>query len=462
MYDILFLGAGPGGYVGAIKAALNGLKCAIVEKGKNYGGTCVSVGCIPTKVLLHSANLYENSKKFKAIGIDFDGVSLNLENLMKQKDRIVSGMQKGVKFLLKNKGVDIYEGFGRIINQNEVEISGEGGVKRVNAKNVVISTGSISKDLPHIKFDGRYFVSSDEMLNVESIPEKIGIIGAGAVGVEFASIYRSFGSDVTIIELLPHLLPLFDEEISLEVEKIFKRRRIKFYTSSKVIEGKVLDERAHLKIETGDGKLIEESFDVVLIATGRKPNIKDIGIEEVGIELERGFIKVDEKCRTSVKNIFAIGDVINTPQLAHVASAEGIFVSNFVSGKNPEPINYQATPSAVYSIPPVSSVGFTEMELKEKGISCDVAKFPFMANGKAKIEGKGDGFVKFLTEKKSGKILGMHMVGGDAPEHIFLGALGINSGLSIFNISKTIFPHPTISEAIMEAAHILDGGGIHI
>ena len=462
MYDILFLGAGPGGYVGAIKAALNGLKCAIVEKGKTYGGTCVSVGCIPTKVLLHSANLYENSKKFKTIGIDFDGVSLNLKNLMKQKERIVSGMQRGVKFLLKSKGVEIFEGFGRIVSQNEVEISGEDGVKRVSAKNIVIATGSIPKDLPHIKFDGKYFVSSDEMLNIESVPEKIGIIGAGAVGVEFASIYRSFGSDVTIVELLPHLLPLFDEEISLEVEKIFKRRRIKFYTSSKVIEGKVLDERAHLKIETNDGKVVEDSFDLVLIATGRMPNIKGIGIEELGIELERGFIKVDENYGTSVKNIFAIGDVINTPQLAHAASAEGIYVSNFVSKKNPEPINYRAIPSAVYSIPPVSSVGYTERELKEKGISYSVAKFPFMANGKAKIEGKGDGFLKFLTDKGNGKILGMHIVGGDAPEHIFLGVLGINRGITIFDISKTIFPHPTISESIMEAAHILDGGGIHI
>ncbi len=462
MYDVVFIGAGPGGYVGAIKAALNGMKCAIVEKSGTFGGTCVSVGCIPTKVLLNTAHLIEDIKRARSIGLDVSDFNLNLKNLMKHKEKIVKGMQRGVSFLLKSKGVDIYEGFGSILDESRVLVKKSDGDVELKTKNIVIATGSLPKDLPHIKFDGKFFLSSDDMLQIDEIPGRVGIIGAGAVGVEFASIYRSFGSDVVIIEMLSHLLPLEDEEISVELEKSFKKRKIKYYTGSKVVEGKVEGDEVILKIEVEGNDILEERFDRVLISTGRKPFLDSLGIENLGINLQRGYISVDENYRTSVESIFAIGDVINTPQLAHVASAEGIYVSNFIAGKNPEKINYNAIPAAVFSIPPVSSAGFRERDLKEKGIHYRVAKFPFMANGKAKIEGKGEGFVKVLSEKDSGKILGMHIIGGDAPEHIFLGVMGINGILDVFNVSRTIFPHPTISESLMEVSHIFDGGGIHI
>lgn len=462
-FDVVVIGSGPGGYVAAIKAGQLGLKTAVIEKYPAFGGTCLNVGCIPTKAMIHSSELLAEMGKIGEHGIMVDNYHFDMGRMHKRKDKIVTSLTRGVAFLLKKNKVETFRGVGAFVDPHVVEVTTEdGGKEQIRGEHIIVATGSIPKELPHLKFDHKVILDSTDMLRLEDPPKTLAVIGAGAVGVEFASIYAFLGTEVTIIEMLPHLLPLEDEEVSVELEKAFKKRKINFHLKSMVEKVTTAKTGATLVIKGETGEKKELKADKVLLAVGRAPYTEGLALDKAGLTTERGFIPVDELCRTSVSHIFAIGDVIPTQQLAHLASAEGINVVRLIAGQDVHPINYGNVPACTYSFPQVGSTGMTEQQAREAGYEVKVGKFPFMGIGKTRIEDKTEGFIKIVTDARLGEILGVHMIGAISTELVAETVLAINLECTAEELALAIHPHPTISEAMMEAAHAAHDQAIHM
>lgn len=461
-YDLIVIGAGPGGYAGAIKASQLGMKVALVEKrnGGHLGGTCLNVGCIPTKALLEAAKTWEKLNKAESLGFDIGSPSYDWKRIMSRKEDIVDKQRKGLQFLMKKNKIDVHLGYGRLSSRTSVEVTDEKGSKTtLNTKNVLLATGSIVRELPFAKSNGTTIHTSDTALFIDEVPDSLCVVGGGIVGMEFASMFARFGSDVTVVEMAPNIVPSCDVECAKELQKGVKKQGVKVETSASIT--KIEDKGDHCIVGV-EGKE-DRKFSKVLVSIGRAAVTKDIGLEKVGLSAdERGFIKTDSHYRTSVPNIFAIGDILTTPALAHTATAEALHAVEIMAGHSPKVINYQANPNAVYTYPEIASVGMTETELKDAGIEYKVGKFPFAPIAKAAIEGGTEGFVKILFDPKYHELLGVHIVGAKATEMIAEFTLGKMLESTVDEIAHTIHPHPTVSEAAMEAAHAAIGKAIHM
>jgi len=467
-YDVVIIGAGTGGYVAAIRCAQLGKKVAVVEKQKALGGTCLIWGCIPTKALLEHAHALKVIRDAKEWGVTLPPATpaIDMNQVQSRKDRIVTGLTKGVEFLFKKNKIDWIKGTARLAGKGKVDIV-EGEKQTLEAKEIVIATGSSARSVPGIEIDHTRIITSDEAIGLKEVPKTLAILGSGAVGVEFASIYRRFGSEVTIIELLPRLVPIEDEAISAELEKSFKKQGIKSLTGTKVTKAAAGDNGVDIEAQTPDGKTQKLTADLLLVATGRGPVTTGLGAEQAGITMEKGYIKVDDLYRTSVPNVSAIGDVITLgsgvhPQLAHVSSAEGIVVAERIAGQDVAPINYDHVPSCTYCDPEIGSVGLTEGEAREKGYDVRVGSFPFGVLGRAKMAGEGEGFVKIVADKKYDEILGVHMIGPRSTELVAEAVLALRLECTVEELIRTIHAHPTFSEAVGEAAHATHGAAIHL
>jgi dihydrolipoamide dehydrogenase len=471
-YDLVIIGSGPGGYVAAVRAAQIGLTTAIVEKDPYFGGTCLWRGCIPTKALLENAAVYEQIRHAKQFGITTGEVSLDFAAVMQRKTVIVRKLGKGVENLLKKNKVDTHLGYGRLAGRGKVSVTGpDGKASILETTHVLIAAGSAPRPLPGITVDGKRVVTSDEILELKQIPKSLIVLGAGAVGVEFASIFHRFGSKVTLVEMLPRVVPLEDEEISAELEKVFVRQGITVHAGTMAGGVSVSENRVTAKltpasasVPDGAGKARQPGSieaEMMLVAVGRKPGTGDLGLAGTGVKLEKEFIHVDGYMRTGEPGVYAIGDVVNTPLLAHVASAEGILAVEHMAGREVRPINYDHVPAATYCEPEVASIGLTEAKAKERGYDVKVGKFPFAYSSKAPILGATDGFVKMVAEAKYGELLGVHIIGTRATEMIAEAAVALRTEATVEEMYRTIHPHPTLSEAMAEAAHGVFGHAIH-
>ncbi len=464
-YDVIFIGGGPAGYVGAIRCAQLGFSTAVVER-EALGGTCVIWGCIPAKALLESASLANRVRHAKEFGVNVGETSFDYGVAMKRSRAVSQQNSKGVEFLFKKNKITWIKGSGTIAGKNAVTVKGADGKeeKHEAKKAIVISTGSRVRGLPQIglELNKSTVLSSDDVLVAEKAPKTLAVIGAGAVGCEFADVFNAFGSEVTIIEVMPAILPLEDSDSSTELARAFKKRKIELVTGAKVVGAKVGKDSVKLTVESG-GKKTEHTFEKVLVAAGRAPNIQNIGLEKAGVQLtDRGFIKINERMETSVPGIYAIGDVAGPPMLAHKGSREGIVFAEYLAGlQHVHPVNYGNIPNATYCHPEVASVGATERELKEKGVAYKVGKFPFSANGRARTSGETEGFVKILADAKYGEILGAHIIGAHATEIIHELAVARENELTIEEVDLTVHAHPTLSEAIAEASLDAMGRVIH-
>jgi dihydrolipoamide dehydrogenase len=446
-----------------VRGAQLGLKVALVEKDKNLGGTCGLRGCIPTKALLMSAHYYEKAQhELSDFGIKVSDVQLAFADVQKRKNKIVLKNAKGVEYLMKKNKVTTFKGAARLQLPGRVVVAGEGGEQTINTKNIIIATGSVVRPIPGFETDGKVVVNSDHILELAEVPKSLIVMGSGAVGVEFASIYARFGADVTIVELLPRLMPLEDEEVSKELEKAFRKKGIKSVVGTKLekMEKTGAGVRVTGRNEKGDEVTLEA--EMLLVAVGRMPYLEGLGIEGTGIKVERGAIQVDEFCRTGVPGVYAIGDVIPTPWLAHLASKEGILVVEQIAGHHPQPINLRHVPSCTYCDPEVASVGLTEAKAKELGYDVKAAKFPFSASGKARILGEEVGFVKVVSEKKYDELLGVHIIGPHATEIIHEAIVALHLESTAEELGRAIHAHPTVSESVMESAEGIHDLTIHI
>lgn len=457
-YDVIVIGSGPGGYVAAIRCAQLGLNTAIVEKDDRLGGTCLLRGCIPTKALLESAHLYEKMHESKKFGIKASGVELDFPAVQKYRAKTVTANSKGVNFLMRKNKIDVLSGYGRIDGKDKVTVTdGDGNVTAYGTKAIVIATGSVCKDMPFIEMDHVRTVNSDDILEIDKVPESLVVMGAGAVGTEFASVYHAFGTKVTVIEYMDYLLPIEDEDISKELGKSFKKRGIEVKTASKVSKVDLVDGGVKITVEPREGGEAEVlDAEMLLVAVGRAAVTDDIGLDTVGIDTDdRGMIPVDDHCRTSVDGIYAIGDVIATPWLAHVASHEGVIVAEQIAGQEVHPFNYDHTPNCTYTSPEVASVGLTEKKAKERGHEIKIGTFPMSANGKARIMNEAEGVIKIIADAKHNELLGVHIIGPKATELISELVLGLGLETTVEEIAHAIHPHPTLAEAVGEAAHAL-------
>jgi dihydrolipoamide dehydrogenase len=452
--DVVILGGGMGGYPAAIRAAQLGLKVTLVEADK-LGGTCLHIGCIPTKALLESSELYHRvSARGKEFGVDADNVTFDYPRIAARRDAVVSQLYKGVQYLMKKNKIEVVAGSGRLRDRNTVEVGG----KQLKAKNLIVATGSVVKPLPGIEFDGEFVISSDNATLSTKVPESICIIGAGAVGVEFATLYSQLGVKVTLLEGLDRLVPLEDEEISKEMLTAFKKAGIDCRLSAKVKGAKKA--RGGVSVDTEQGEVWANQL---LVAVGRSPRSKDIGLEQAGVEMHpSGFIKVDEWMRTSVESIHAIGDVVGGYLLAHAAAHEGMTAIEDIANQRVAPMEQELVTRCTYSHPQIASVGLSEHQAKEKGHEVKVGRFPFSALGRAIIHGETGGFVKLVADAKTGQLLGAHIVGPNATELIAEPALTQLFQGDAWELGRNIHPHPTLSEAVMEAALAVDGHAIHI
>ncbi len=467
-YDVVVIGAGTGGYVAAIRASQLGKKVAVVEKQKSLGGTCLIWGCIPTKALLehaHALKIVQNSDEW-GIALPYGAPALDMGRIHARKDKIVSGLTKGVEFLFKKNKIEWIKGTAALAGKGRVDVV-EGEKQTLQAAEIIIATGSSPRGVPGIEIDHTRIITSDEAIHLADIPKSLVILGSGAVGVEFASIFRRFGSEVTIIELLPRLVPVEDEAVSAELEKAFKKQGIQSLTNTKVTRAVATASGVDVEAQRSDGKSHELTADILLVATGRGPVTTGLGAESLGIALEKGYIKVDSLYRTSVPNISAIGDVIAIegrmhPQLAHVSSAEGILVAERLAGKDVRPLNYDHVPGCTYCDPEIGSVGLTEAAAKKQGYDVRVGSFPFGILGRAKMAGETDGFVKIVADKKYDEVLGVHMIGPRSTELVAEAVLALRLECTVEELVKTIHAHPTFSEAIGEASHAAHGAAIHM
>ncbi len=461
-YDVIVIGSGPGGYVTAIRAAQLGLQVAVVEK-ENLGGICLNWGCIPTKSLLKSAQAYEYAVHAADYGVSVSGeVKPDLAAMVKRSREVADGMSKGIQFLFKKNKVESIFGVGKLAGKNAVEVTDDKGKKtKYTANHIILATGARSRELPNLVQDGKKIIGYRKALTLEKQPESMVVVGSGAIGSEFAYFYQSIGTKVTLVEFLPNVVPNEDEEVSKQLERSFKKMKMKVYTSSSVEKVDTSGEKCKVTIKTKKGDEMVEA-DIVLSAVGITPNTEGIGLEEMKVETENGRVKVDEFYRTNVEGIYAIGDILAGPALAHVASAEGIVCIEKIAGLNPEPINYGNIPGCTYTNPEVSSVGLTEVKAKEAGYEVKVGKFPYSASGKASASGQKDGFVKLVFDAKYGELLGAHMIGGNVTEMIAEMVVAKKLEITGHELIKTIHPHPTMSEAIMEAAAAAYDEVIHI
>jgi dihydrolipoamide dehydrogenase len=460
-YDVVIIGSGPGGYVAGIRAGQLGLKVAVVEKDPFLGGTCLHRGCIPTKALLENAEIYHKIKKSKEFGITIGDVQLDWSVVQNRKQSVVDKTAKGVEFLFKKNKVERIAGFGKLAGKGVVEVTSDGETKKLSAKNIVLATGSAPKDLPHIKADGKKIINSDHILQLQEVPKSMLVIGAGAVGCEFASIFSRFGAKVTIVEMLPQLLPIEDEEISKEFTRIFKKQGMEVFTDAKIESCTPTDDGVESVVTLKNGKQQTIKTELVLSAVGRRAVLEDIGLEGTKVVVERGLVQVDPYMKTGEPGIWAIGDIVPTPALAHCASAEGILVMEQIAGLDVRPINYDHVPNATYTEPEVASVGLTEKKARERGYEVKIGKFAFTANSKAKIIGDAGGMVKYVADAKYDELLGVHIVGPKATELIAEGVAALQLEATSESIAKTIHAHPTLSEAMMEAAEDVLGHAIH-
>jgi dihydrolipoamide dehydrogenase len=459
--DLIIIGSGPGGYVAGIRAGQLGLKTAVVEKDPKLGGTCLHRGCIPTKALLHTASMLDEIREAAALGIQVGEPSLDVPKAQERKRKVVDSNARGIEGLFKKNKVTWLSGLGRVAGPNEVVVEGSGGAQSYGARFIMIATGSVPRDIPSAPADGQKVLNSDHILELDRVPKSLAVLGAGAVGTEFASIFRSFGSEVILIEMLPRLLPIEDEEVSAELEKALRRRGIKGMPGTKMTRYEPTENGVRLEVER-NGKTETLEAELLLSAIGRRPVTENLGLEALGIELERGYIKVNGLMQTAVPHIYAIGDVVNTPWLAHVASAEGILAVEHMAGHHVKPLNYERVPSCTYCEPEVASVGLTEAKARERGYDVKVGKFPFTALGKAKIIGKSVGFVKIVREAKYDEVLGVHIIGAHATDLIAEACAVLQLEGTNEELIRTIHAHPTLSEAVMEAAHAAAGAAIHI
>jgi dihydrolipoamide dehydrogenase len=459
-YDIVVLGAGPGGYVAAIRAAQLGQKVAVVEK-EFMGGVCLNIGCIPTKSLLKNAEVaHMLEHRGKELGFSFKDLTLDYGVAFKRSRQVSQRLVKGVSFLMRKNKIDVFEGTGQLAGPNSLNVSlNDGGEKVLEAASIIIATGARPRTLPGVDFDGERVISYIEGITSDEVPQSIIIIGGGAIGVEFAYIWANYGADVTILEMMPHLLPNEDPEVSKVLEKAYKKLGVNVQTDTLVESLEKTD--AGVKVSLKDGSAIEA--DKVMLAINFQPNVEHIGLEAAGVELtERGNIKIDEAMRTNVPNIYAIGDVATDYRLAHIASAMGIIAAETIAGHETVTIDFKMMPRCTYSVPQVASFGYTEAEAKEAGYEVNVGQFPFVANGKALGLGEKEGFVKIIADAKYGEILGASMVGPDVTELLPELTLAHNAELTAEEIARNVHAHPTLSEVLMEAAHGVEGDPIHI
>ncbi|MDD4226089.1 MAG: dihydrolipoyl dehydrogenase [Mariniphaga sp.] len=461
-YDVLIIGSGPGGYVAAIRASQLGMKVAVIER-ENLGGICLNWGCIPTKSLLKSAQAYEYAKHATDYGVTITGdVKPDFSAMVKRSRNVAEGMSKGIQFLFKKNKIDTITGSGKLAGKNSVEVTDSTGKKKnYSAKHIILATGARTRELPNLKIDKEKVIGYRKAMTLKKQPETMVVVGSGAIGSEFAWFYQSIGTQVTLVEFMPTLVPNEDEEVAKQLERTFKKMKMKVLTNSSVEKVDTSGEKCKVTIKTKKGEEIVEA-DVVLSAVGITPNTENTGLEEMGVITEKGRVKVDEFYRTNVEGIYAIGDIVEGPALAHVASAEGIVCVEKIAGKNPEPINYQNIPGCTYTNPEISSVGLTEEKAIKAGYEVKVGKFPYSASGKASAAGQKDGFVKLIFDSKYGELLGAHMIGGNVTEMIAELVVAKKLEITGHELMKTIHPHPTMSEAVMEAAAAAYDEVIHI
>jgi dihydrolipoamide dehydrogenase len=463
-YDLTVIGTGPGGYVCAIRAAQLGMKVAVVEKDKTFGGTCLNVGCIPSKALLHASHLFEEAgHDFAGMGIKVPAPKLDLPALMKFKDEGVAGNVNGVAFLLKKNKIDAYIGRGKVVAPGKIEVKGaDGKTQAVETKNIVIATGSDVARLKGIEIDEKRVVSSTGALALDSVPKKLLVVGAGVIGLELGSVWRRLGSEVMVVEFLDRILPGMDAEVGKQFQRILGKQGVTFKLSSKVTGIDSSGKTLKASVEPAAGGAAETlEADVVLVAIGRVPYTEGLGLDALGVKMERGRVVTDSHFKSSVDGIYAIGDVIAGPMLAHKAEDEGVAVAEILAGQAGH-VNYDAIPNVIYTFPEVASVGKTEEELKAAGTAYTVGKFPFTANGRAKVNRTTDGFVKILADAGTDRVLGVHIIGADAGTMITEATIAIEFGGSAEDIARTCHPHPTLSEAMKEAAMAVAKRAIHM
>jgi dihydrolipoamide dehydrogenase len=460
-YDLIVIGSGPGGYVAAIRASQLGVKVAVIEKAE-IGGICLNWGCIPTKALLKSANVFEYITHAKDYGIEIKDFKADLPGMVKRSRDVAASNSKGVQFLFKKNKIELIEGTAKLKKGGKVEVTDKAGKKTEHeAKNTIVATGGRSRELPSIKIDGKKIIGYREAMILNSTPKKLLIVGSGAIGVEFAYFYRAIGSEVTIVEFLPRIVPVEDEEVSKALDKSFKKMGMTIHTSSEVTKVDTSGKGCVATVKTPSGEIKVEA-DIVLSAIGIATNLEGIGLEEAGVKTEKGKVVVDDFYKTNVDGIYAIGDIVKGPALAHVASAEGIICVEKIAGKNPKPLDYNNLPGCTYCSPEIASVGYTEEAARKAGYEVKVGKFPFSASGKAKAAGATDGFVKVIFDAKYGEWLGAHFIGANVTEMIAEVVVARNLETTGHEIIKSPHPHPTMSEAIMEATAAAYGEVIHI
>ncbi len=468
-YDVVVIGAGTGGYVAAIRASQLGLKTAVVERQPTLGGTCLNWGCIPTKALLENAHALKIAQDAKEWGIVLGDIkpSIDMARVNARRVKVVTGLTKGIEFLFKKNKIDWVKGSARLGGGGQVHVtSPEAAPQTLQAKEIIVATGSYARSVPGIEIDHNHIITSDHAIALNEVPASLAIMGSGAVGVEFASIYRRFGSAVTVIELLPRLVPNEDEAVSAELEKAFRKRGIAAKTATKVTAAVVKDGGVTIDMQGADGKTESIRVSKLLVATGRGPVTDGLGAEELGLEMERGYIKVDSLFRTNVPGISGVGDVITMgngahPQLAHLSSAEGILLAERLAGMDVKPLNYDQVPGCTYCDPEIGSIGLTEQEAIARGFDVRVGVFPFGVLGRAKIANETEGFVKIVAEKKYDEILGVHMIGPRATELVAEAGVALRLECTVEELIRTIHAHPTMSEAVGEAAHAVHGAAIH-
>ncbi len=462
-YDLVVVGSGPGGYVAAIRGAQLGMSVACVERDK-LGGVCLNIGCIPTKALLRNAEIVQLFARAKEWGVAFENFRADFGEEVRRSRRVADKMNKGVEFLFRKNRVTHVQGTGRLVAEGRVEVTGPDGKRQTLAakKGIILATGSRPRELPGMPMDGETVISSTEaMLRMEA-PRRMAIIGAGAVGIEFADIYAAYGTQVTVIEMLPQILPQEDEEISAILARSFRKRGMTLMTSARVSGLEKRNGQVRLAVGQQDGKTEAVDADVVLVAVGRQANVEGIGLEKAGVQVDRGFIKVDDRLRTTARGVYAIGDCIGGPLWAHKAMAEGVAAVESLAGVGDAGVNYASMAGCTYCHPQVASVGLTEAEARKRGLDIKVGKFPFTASGKAAALGETEGMVKLIAEAKTGELVGVHIIGAEATEMIAEASLARSHEAIVESVHRTVHAHPTLSEAMGEAALAAEGHAIHI